>query len=52
MHLFKPGIGSMMKGIKFLEEGMPFDIEAVHVLNSKRIFDMIVGELARFYIYL
>lgn len=52
MHLFKPSIGSMMKGINFLEEGMPFDIEAVHVLNSRKIFDMIVGKSTRFFIYL
>lgn len=45
MHLFKPSISSMRKGIKFLEEGMPFEIEAVHVLNAGRVFDLILSKL-------
>lgn len=43
MHLFKPSISSMRKGIQFLDEGMPIEIKAVHVLNSGMIFEMIVG---------
>lgn len=44
MHLFKPGLGSMRKGIQFLEEGMPYQIQAVHVLNAGVIFSYILGE--------
>lgn len=43
-HLFKPSISSMRKGIKFLEEGMPCEIKAVHVLNAGYMFEKILGK--------
>jgi hypothetical protein len=33
----------MRKGIKFLEEGIPFEIKAVHVFNTVYFFDLIIG---------
>lgn len=44
-HLFKPGMSSMITGIKFVEEAMPTEIKAVHVLNSGFIFGKILGKL-------
>ncbi|KAG5679563.1 hypothetical protein PVAND_009123 [Polypedilum vanderplanki] len=41
--LFKPSISSMRKGIKFLEEGIPFEIKQVHVFNTVRFFNLIVA---------
>lgn len=43
-HLFRPGVSSVRKGIRFLEEGSPFDIKAIHILNTVPFFDMIVGK--------
>lgn len=43
-HLFRPGVNSVRKGIRFLEDGSPFDIKAVHIINTVPFFDMIVGE--------
>lgn len=34
----------MRKGIRFLEEGMPVTIKAVHVMNAGKIFEMILGK--------
>lgn len=45
LHLFKPSISSMRKGIKFLDEAMPIEIKAVHVLNPGIVFELIVGNL-------
>ncbi|CRL02024.1 CLUMA_CG015172, isoform A [Clunio marinus] len=42
MHLFKPSISSMRKGIRLVEEGMPIQMKAVHVLNSGMVFKMIL----------
>lgn len=42
-HIFQPSIGSIRKGIRFLEEGNPFDITAVHVLNTVPFFNLILG---------
>jgi hypothetical protein len=47
-HLFKPGISSMRSGIKFLEEGLPTEIKAVHVLNAGFIFEKVLGEIEKF----
>lgn len=44
-HLFQPGISSIRKGIRFMEDGSPFDIKAIHILNTVPFFDMIIGEL-------
>lgn len=46
-HLFRPGVNSVRKGMRFLEEGSPFDIKAVHILNTVPFFDMIVGKQVR-----
>lgn len=43
-HLFQPSVSSVRKGIRFMEDGSPFDIKAIHVLNTVPFFDMIVGE--------
>lgn len=48
-HLFQPSISSIRKGMKFLQEGSPFDIKAVHVLNTVPFIDMIVGKLVAFF---
>lgn len=43
-HIFQPGVNSMRKGMRFLQEGSPVDIKAIHVLNSVPFSDVIVGE--------
>lgn len=43
-HLFQPGLNSVRKGIRFMEDGSPFDIKAIHILNTVPFFDKIVGE--------
>ena len=42
-YLFKPSISSMRKGIKFMEEGIPIEIKQVHVFNTVRFFNLILG---------
>lgn len=42
-HLFQPSFGSIRKGIRFLEDGSPFDLKAIHILNTVPFFDKIVG---------
>lgn len=42
-HMFRPSIGSMRKGMRFLQEGNPFDITAVHVLNTVPFINMIIN---------
>jgi hypothetical protein len=42
--LFKPSVSSMRKGLRFLEEGIPFEIKQVHVFNTVRFFNLIVGK--------
>lgn len=32
-----------------MEDGSPFDIKAIHILNTVPFFDMIVGEFLRLY---
>ena len=43
-HLFQPGLGSIRKGIRFMEDGSPFDLKAVHIINTVPFFDKIIGE--------
>ena len=43
-HMFRPGLASMRKGMKFLQEGCPLNIKAIHVLNTVPFFDIIMGE--------
>lgn len=44
-HLFQPGINSVRKGIRFMEDGSPLDVKAIHILNTVPFFDKIIGEL-------
>lgn len=43
-HLFRPGISSMMKGMRFLEDGCPLHIKAIHVFNAASYLNLIIGE--------
>lgn len=43
-HLFRPGMNSMMKGMRFLEDGCPLHIKAIHVFNSASYLNLIIGE--------
>lgn len=47
-HMFRPSLATMLKGIKFVEEGSPFDIKAVHFLNTVPFFNFIIGKGKRF----
>lgn len=42
-HIFRPSVSSIRKGMRFLQEGNPFDITAVHVLNTVPFFNLILG---------
>jgi len=42
-HLFRPSINSIRRGLKFLQEGSPFDVKAVHVLNTPTFLDKILA---------
>lgn len=46
-HLFQPSISSLRKGMRFLEDGSPFDIKAVHILNTVSFMNLIVGKLLK-----
>lgn len=42
-HLFQPCLNSIRKGLKFLQEGSPFEVRAVHVLNTVWFLDKILA---------
>lgn len=42
-HLFRPGVTSMMKGLKLLQEGCPIELKAVHVLNTFPFVNIIMS---------
>lgn len=44
-HLFRPSVSSVRKGMRFLEDGNPFNIKAIHILNGVSFFDMILGKI-------
>lgn len=43
-HMFRPSLTSMRKGMKFLQEGSPLNIQAIHVLNMVPFFDIIMSK--------
>lgn len=43
-HLFQPGIGSMRKGMHFLENATPMNIKAIHIFNTVPFIRYIFGE--------
>lgn len=44
-HLLKPSLSSMKKGVRYLEDVIPVEVKAVHVLNSTKILKLVLGEL-------
>lgn len=42
-HLFRPCLNSIRKGLKFLQEGSPFEVKAVHVINTPSFLDKILA---------
>ena len=42
-HLFRPCLNSIRKGLKFLQEGSPFEVKAVHVVNTVWFLDKILA---------
>jgi hypothetical protein len=44
-HLFRPSLNSIRMGLKFMQEASPFDVKAIHVLNTSwflnRIMDIV-----------
>lgn len=44
-HLLQPSIGSVRKGLDFLQTGSPLYVTAVHVFNSNVLMNFIFSEL-------
>lgn len=42
-HLFRPSIGSVRKGLRFLQDGSPLNVKAIHVLNTVPFLDKIIA---------
>lgn len=42
-HLFRPGLGSIRKGLRFLQEGSPLNVKAIHILNTVPFLDKIIA---------
>lgn len=42
--MFQPKISSIRKLFKLIEEGCPFKIRAVHILNTVGFLDLILGK--------
>lgn len=42
-HLFRPSFGSIFKGLKFLQEGSPLNVKAIHVMNTVWFLDKIIA---------
>lgn len=47
-HLAKPSISTMMKGLKFLQDGVPINLKAIHILNSIPFSGMILAMIKPF----
>lgn len=47
-HLFRPGISSLRKGLKFLQEGSPMDVKAIHILNTVPFLDALMSMVKPF----
>lgn len=47
-HLFRPSLSSIRKGMRFLQEGSPMNIEAIHVINCVWFLDKIVAMVKPF----
>lgn len=47
-HLARPSVKSMMKGLKFLQEGVPINLKAIHILNSVPFSGMILAMIRPF----
>lgn len=43
-HMFQPRISSIRKLFRLIEDGCPFKIRAVHILNSAGFLDLIMGK--------
>lgn len=44
-HMLRPSLASIRKGMKFLQEGCPLNIKAIHVLNTVPFIDKIMSDL-------
>lgn len=42
-HMFRPSVNFIRKSLKFIQEGNPVIIKAIHVLNTAPFFDFIIG---------
>lgn len=47
-HLAKPSVKSMMKGMKFLQDAVPINLKAIHILNSVPFSGMILAMVKPF----
>ena len=50
-HMFRPSLSTIRKGMKFLQEGCPLDIKAIHVLNTVPFFDIIIGKFDTIFVF-
>lgn len=44
-HLMQPSLGSLKKGMDFIQSGSPLNISAIHVFNSTLLMSFIFSEL-------
>ena len=42
-HLFRPSLTSIRKGLRFLQEASPFDVKAIHILNTTSFLNKIIS---------
>lgn len=47
-HLFRPGLNSIRKSIRFLQEGSPLNVKAIHVMNTVPWLHMIIALIKPF----
>ena len=48
-HMFQPKISSIRKLFRLVEDGCPFKIRAVHILNTVGFLDLILGNFVHFF---